>query len=166
MRSAGRSRSTSCRSGAATATPGGARSNARDAPSSSRRAATAASRYLTGSIMARAGPTSTTRRVAGGGCSRTRIATWRSRRDPERPPLRGPAALVGADPPAARRAGAVAAVSRRAWKQRERDVARATGGRRSPANTGGRVDVENDTFVIQVKERQRLSLAALEALAL
>lgn len=57
-------------------------------------------------------------------------------------------------------------MSRHAWKQRERDVARKTGGRRYPANMGGRVDVENDTFVIQVKERKTLSLAQEEALVL
>ena len=57
-------------------------------------------------------------------------------------------------------------MSRTAWKRREREVARKTSGRRYPANMGGRVDVETDSMVIQVKERQRLSLAAIEALAL
>jgi len=56
-------------------------------------------------------------------------------------------------------------MSRRHWKQRERDVARKVGGRRFPANTGGRVDVEADGHLIQVKERKRLSLAHAEALA-
>jgi len=57
-------------------------------------------------------------------------------------------------------------VSRRHWKHREREVAAKVRGRRYPANTGGRVDVENDAFVIQVKERKTLSLAQIEALVL
>ena len=56
-------------------------------------------------------------------------------------------------------------MSRTGWKQRERDVARTVGGRRYPANTGARVDVESDGHVIQVKERKTLSLAQAEALA-
>ena len=56
-------------------------------------------------------------------------------------------------------------MSKRHWKQREREVARSVGGKRYPANMGGRVDVESDAFVIQVKERQRLSLTEIEALA-
>lgn len=62
-------------------------------------------------------------------------------------------------------------MSRTGWKRREREVARKIGGRRYPANTGGRVDVESDHLeseghVIQVKERKTLSLAQAEALAL
>ena len=56
-------------------------------------------------------------------------------------------------------------MSRTGWKRRERDVARKVGGRRYPANTGARVDVESDGHVIQVKERKTLSLAQAEALA-
>jgi len=44
-------------------------------------------------------------------------------------------------------------------------VARLLGGRRFPANTGGRVDVEGPTVIAQVKHRRTLSLAALETLA-
>jgi len=51
------------------------------------------------------------------------------------------------------------------WKQLERDVARLLGGERYPANSGGRVDVESERVVAQVKHVQRLSLAQLEALA-
>ena len=51
------------------------------------------------------------------------------------------------------------------WKQLERDVARLLGGSRYPANSGGRVDVESPTLVVQVKHVQRMSLAQLEALA-
>ena len=51
------------------------------------------------------------------------------------------------------------------WKATEREVARLLGGRRYPANSGGRVDVESETVVAQVKHVQRLSLAQLEALA-
>jgi hypothetical protein len=51
------------------------------------------------------------------------------------------------------------------WKATERDVARHLGGERYPANSGGRVDVESPTLVVQVKHVQRLSLAQLEALA-
>ncbi len=51
------------------------------------------------------------------------------------------------------------------WKQFERDVARLLGGERYPANSGGRVDVESPTLVVQVKHVQRLSLAQLELLA-
>ncbi len=52
------------------------------------------------------------------------------------------------------------------WKQFERDVARLLGGKRYPANSGGRVDVESAEYVAQVKHVRTLSLAALEALAL
>ncbi len=51
------------------------------------------------------------------------------------------------------------------WKATERDVARLLGGERYPANSGGRVDVESPTLVVQVKHVQRLSLAQLELLA-
>ncbi len=51
------------------------------------------------------------------------------------------------------------------WKSTERDVARLLGGSRCPANSGGRVDVESPTLVVQVKHVQRLSLAQLELLA-
>jgi len=44
-------------------------------------------------------------------------------------------------------------------------VARMLGGKRHPANSGGRVDVESDTYLVQVKNVVRLSLAQLEALA-
>ncbi len=52
------------------------------------------------------------------------------------------------------------------WKQLEREVAHLLGGRRYPANSGGRVDVESPMVVAQVKHVRTLSLAALEALAL
>ncbi len=51
------------------------------------------------------------------------------------------------------------------WKATERDVARRLGGSRYPANSGGRVDVESESLVAQVKHVQRLSLAQLELLA-
>ena len=53
-----------------------------------------------------------------------------------------------------------------AWKAEERLVARLLGGSRYPANSGGRVDVESDTYLGQVKNVARLSLAQLEELAL
>ncbi len=53
----------------------------------------------------------------------------------------------------------------KAWKHEEREVAHLLGGRRYPANSGGRVDVESPTLVVQVKHVQRMSLAQLEALA-
>ncbi len=53
----------------------------------------------------------------------------------------------------------------KAWKHEERRVAHLLGGRRYAANTGGRVDVESPTLVVQVKHVQRMSLAQLEALA-
>ena len=56
-------------------------------------------------------------------------------------------------------------MSRTAWKRREREAAKIIGGRRYPANQGGDVDVESSGYVCQVKERQTLPLAALEALA-
>ena len=57
-------------------------------------------------------------------------------------------------------------VADRPWKQEERQVARLLGGRRYPANSGGRVDVEGPHVVAQVKHVRQLSLAQLEALAL
>ena len=56
-------------------------------------------------------------------------------------------------------------MARKSWKQRERQVARTVGGKRYPANTGGRIDVESDVHVIQVKERKILSLREAEAIA-
>jgi hypothetical protein len=53
----------------------------------------------------------------------------------------------------------------RPWKAEERRAAALLGGRRHPANTGGRVDVEGPTVIAQVKHRRTLSLGALEALA-
>lgn len=55
-------------------------------------------------------------------------------------------------------------MSRTRWKHREREAARLIGGRRYPANVGGRVDVESEGYVGTVKDVGRLSLAALEAL--
>ena len=56
-------------------------------------------------------------------------------------------------------------MSRKAWKHRERQVARTVGGKRYPANTGGRIDVESTVHVIQVKERKTLSLREIESIA-
>ena len=50
----------------------------------------------------------------------------------------------------------------KAWKATERDVARLLGGKRYPANTGGRVDVETDDVVAQVKHRKTMSVPELE----
>jgi len=50
------------------------------------------------------------------------------------------------------------------WKAEERQVARMVGGKRHPANSGGRVDVTSDTYLVQVKNVARLSLAQLEEL--
>ncbi len=50
------------------------------------------------------------------------------------------------------------------WKQLEREVAHLLGGRRYAANSGGRVDVESDQYVAQVKLVKTLSLAQLEEL--
>ena len=51
----------------------------------------------------------------------------------------------------------------RPWKAEERRDAALLGGRRHPANTGGRV--EGPSVIAQVKHRRTLSLGALEALA-
>ncbi len=48
------------------------------------------------------------------------------------------------------------------WKQFERDAARLLGGQRYPANSGGRVDVETDDVVAQVKHRKTMSVPELE----
>ena len=56
-------------------------------------------------------------------------------------------------------------VADRPWKTEERRAAALLGGRRYPASTGGRVDVEGPSVIIQVKHRRILSLGALEALA-
>lgn len=50
------------------------------------------------------------------------------------------------------------------WKQLERDVAKLVNGARYPANTGDRIDVESNQYVIQVKERKSLSLEVLTQL--
>lgn len=51
-----------------------------------------------------------------------------------------------------------------AWKATERTVAKLIDGHRYPANQGGRVDVESNQYVVQVKERKSLSLEALTKL--
>jgi len=56
-------------------------------------------------------------------------------------------------------------MSDKAWKAEERRAAALCRGTRFPANVGGRVDFEGTDFVGQVKHVRRLSLAALEALA-
>lgn len=43
------------------------------------------------------------------------------------------------------------------WKDHERACAGVIKGKRYPANQGGRVDVESDTIVAQVKERKEIS---------
>lgn len=50
------------------------------------------------------------------------------------------------------------------WKATERTVAGYIGGKRYPANQGGRVDCESDQYVVQVKERRSLSLEQLTQL--
>ena len=50
------------------------------------------------------------------------------------------------------------------WKQFERDVAEVVGGKRYPANQGGRVDVEGPAYIVQCKERKSLSLEQLTQL--
>ncbi len=54
----------------------------------------------------------------------------------------------------------------RPWKAEERRAAALLGGRRYPANSGGLIDVEASRVLAQVKHVNRLSLAALERLAL
>ncbi len=56
-------------------------------------------------------------------------------------------------------------MSHSGWKEAERRAAALIGGRRHPANSGGRVDSESPTVCAQVKEVRTLSLAALTALA-
>jgi hypothetical protein len=53
-----------------------------------------------------------------------------------------------------------------AWKRAERKAAEIIRGRRYWSNSGEKVDCESDSYCAQVKEVARLSLAALEALAL
>ncbi len=48
------------------------------------------------------------------------------------------------------------------WKQFERSVAHFLGGRRYPANSGGRIDVESSEYVAQVKHRKTMSVPELE----
>lgn len=54
----------------------------------------------------------------------------------------------------------------RPWKAEERRAAALFASRRFAANTGGTLDFEAERYVGQVKHVRRLSLAALEALAL
>lgn len=54
----------------------------------------------------------------------------------------------------------------RPWKAEERRAAAMFGAQRFAANTGGVIDFETEGYVGQVKHVRRLSLAALEALAL
>jgi hypothetical protein len=56
-------------------------------------------------------------------------------------------------------------MSRTGWKEAERKAATLIGGKRYPANMGGRIDCESDKCVAQVKEVGSLSLAQLTALA-
>ena len=55
-------------------------------------------------------------------------------------------------------------MSSTSWKQFERDVGLLIGGRRYPANQGGRVDVEGPNYVVQCKERRALSLEQITQL--
>ncbi|MFQ5830692.1 MAG: hypothetical protein ACE5JD_16290 [Candidatus Methylomirabilia bacterium] len=57
-------------------------------------------------------------------------------------------------------------MANRPWKVEERRAAAIFGGQRLAANTGGAVDFETESYVGQVKHVRRLSLSALEALAL
>lgn len=50
------------------------------------------------------------------------------------------------------------------WKATERKVGKLVQGTRYPANQGGRVDVEGEKYVVQVKERKSLSLEQLTQL--
>lgn len=50
------------------------------------------------------------------------------------------------------------------WKREERHAATLIGGKRYPANSGGKVDVQSSRFVVQVKHVKRMSLAELEGL--
>ena len=54
----------------------------------------------------------------------------------------------------------------RPWKLAERRAAKLIGGRRHWSNSGQAIDCESDSYVCQVKEIKRASLAELEALAL
>ena len=53
----------------------------------------------------------------------------------------------------------------RPWKQEEREAARLLGGKRFPANQGGRIDVHSPKYLCQVKHVKGCSLAELERLA-
>jgi hypothetical protein len=55
-------------------------------------------------------------------------------------------------------------MSNTSWKQLEREVGLLVGGKRYPANQGGKVDVEGPLYVVQVKERKTLSLESLTQL--
>jgi hypothetical protein len=57
-------------------------------------------------------------------------------------------------------------MSDRPWKAAERRAAKLIGGRRYPANSGRAIDCESDSYCLQVKERQRASLAEIGAWAL
>ena len=57
-------------------------------------------------------------------------------------------------------------MSDRPWNAEERRAAALFGGRRFAANAGGAVDFETRHYVGQVRHVRRLSLAALETLAL
>lgn len=57
-------------------------------------------------------------------------------------------------------------MARSTWKLRERQAAAIFDGQRAPANTGGRWDFLTDSYVGQVKARQRLSLSEVTALCL
>lgn len=50
------------------------------------------------------------------------------------------------------------------WKQLERDVGLLVGGKRYPANQGGRVDVTSPQYLVQCKERKALSLEVMTQL--
>jgi hypothetical protein len=57
-------------------------------------------------------------------------------------------------------------MSRKHWKHVERFAAALCDAKRFPANMGGRADFEGDAYIGQCKNVARLSLQALEALAL
>lgn len=56
-------------------------------------------------------------------------------------------------------------MSRHGWKQIERDAASLFGTTRYPANMGHRLDFESSSFVGQVKNTKKYSLAQLETIA-
>lgn len=57
-------------------------------------------------------------------------------------------------------------MSDKPWKQEERHAAQLLTGKRYRANSGGRIDVESEHFIGQVKHVRRLSLTEVEALAI